>query len=237
MDPAVEKKHLRYLAQSEWTKPFREYLYRKLPDDRPLSILEIGCGTGALIRCVETEFPGKIGLSAGADIDRNALEYAKDCTGSSSVQADGMDLPFSDGTFDFVFCHYLLLWTEMPERVITEMKRVTKSGGLCAAMAEPDYGEMTAKPDPLRMLAQKQARALINQGAALSIGHKLGDLFRRAGFQNCRSGCYETGNMDRGFLVREISQMAEDCGDARFEIDDQVNYVYNVPTYYAYSVK
>ena len=109
MDPAVEKKHLRYLAQSEWTKPFREYLYRKLPDDRPLSILEIGCGTGALIRCVEKEFPGKIGLSAGADIDRNALEYAKDCTGSSSVQADGMDLPFSDGTFDFVFCHYLLL--------------------------------------------------------------------------------------------------------------------------------
>lgn len=237
MDPAVEKKHLRYLAQSEWTKPFREYLYRKLPGDRSVSILEVGCGTGALMRCVENEFQGKIGLFAAADIDRNVLEYAKCCTNSSAVQADGMDLPFTDGIFDFVFCHYLLLWTDLPERVITEMKRVARPGGLCAAMAEPDYGEMTAEPESLRKLAQKQTRVLAIQGAKLNNGHKLGDFFRSAGFQNCRSGCYETGTMDRDFIAREISQMAEDCRDERFEIDDNVDYVYNVPTYYAYAVK
>ena len=237
MDPAVEKKHLRYLAQSEWTKPLREYLYRKLPDDRPVSILEVGCGTGALISCVEKEFPGKIGLFAGADIDRLVLEYAKDNTGSYAVQADGAELPFTEGIFDFVFCHYLLLWTDLTERVITEMRRVTKPGGLCAAMAEPDYGEMTAEPGSLRKLAEKQARALEIQGAELKIGHGLEAIFRRAGFQNCRSGRYETGTMDRDFLIREISQMAEDCGDQRFETDNDVEYVYNVPTYYAYAVK
>ena len=107
-----------------------------------------------------------------------------------------------------------------------EMKRVTKHGGLCAAMAEPDYGEMKAEPEPLRKLAQKQTRSLTSQGADLNIGRRLGDLFRSAGFQNCRSGLYETGKMDRDFLVREILQMAEDCGDERFEIDDQFNYVY-----------
>ena len=237
MDPVVEKKNLRYLAQSAWTKPFREYLYRKLPKDRPVSILEVGCGTGVLIRCVEKEFPGKISLFAGADIERKVLEYAKDNACSAAVQADGMDLPFAEGLFDFVFCHYLLLWTDLPERVITEMKRVAKPGGLCAAMAEPDYGEMTAEPESLRKLAQKQTRALTSLGAELNNGHKLGDLFRSAGFQNWRSGCYETGKKDRDFLDREISQMAEDCGDEPFSIENNVDYVYNVPTYYAYAVK
>ncbi len=233
----IEKKHLRYLKQSGWTKPIREYLYRRLPKDKSVSILEVGCGTGALLGCVEKEFPGKISLLAGADFDRNVLDYAKNKTGFTGIQADGMELPFADESFDFVFCHYLMLWTISPERVITEMKRVTKIGGLCAAMAEPDYGEMTAEPESLMRLAHAQVRALAGQGANLNNGHCLEKLFRNAGFQNCQAGCYERGPVNRDFLDQEIAQMAEDCGIEAFEPDEKVGYVYHVLTYYAYAVK
>ena len=237
MDPAIKKKHLRYLAQSGWTKPFREFLYRRLPKDRPISMLEVGCGTGALIGCVKKEFPGRIGLFAGADLDRYVLDYAKNNTELIAVQADGMELPFINGFFDFVFCHYLILWTNSPEHVIKEMKRVTRSGGLCAAMAEPDYGEMTAEPESLKKLAHAQIQALTRQGANLYAGHCLEKLFQDAGFRNCQAGSYQRVPIGRDFLAQEIAQMAEDCGAGSFETNDNVDYIYHVPTYYAYAVK
>ena len=237
MNPVIEKKHLRYLAQSAWTKPFRKFLYKRLPKDKPVSMLEVGCGTGVLVDCVKDEFRGKINLIAGVDLDRCVLDYAKDKTCFIAVQADGMKLPFSNESFEFVFCHYLLLWTYSPERVITEMKRVTKTGGLCAVMAEPDYGELEAKPESLARLAQEQVMALEHQGANLNNGHRLGGFFRTVGFQQYQSGCYQRGLVDRNYLVREIAQMSEDCGIQSFKIDEKVDYIYHVPTYYAYAVK
>ena len=265
MDTSLEKKHLRFLAQTKWTKAFREYLYRKLPDDRQVSILEVGCGTGAVIQCIKEEFPARAGLLTGIDIDRNALNYTKKLTKENVPQADGISLPFADKSFDFVYCHYLLLWTKFPERVLSEMRRVTKAGGLCAAMAEPDYGEMIAAPDCLRRLAEKQIQSLSAQGANLFAGHRLGEFFRKAGFYAPGFGCYEQGQADREFLAEEIRQMREDCGDDqlkkgfrfqdsgfkmddfrealmnqdsdhKLEIDRNVQYVYNIPTYYAWAV-
>lgn len=237
MDAAAEKKHLRYLIQSKWSGEFRKYLYRKLPKDRSVSILEVGSGTGALLQCIESEFTGKIGLLAGVDIDLNVLHYAKNITSGKLFRADGMMLPFTDQVFDFVFCHYLLLWTNSPESVIKEMKRVTKSGGLCAAMAEPDYDEMTAEPESLRKLAQLQAKKLNEQGADLNIGHCLREIFLNAGFCNCQFGCYQKQTMERKFLVQEIAQMTADSGASSIVLDENTNYAYHVPTYYAYAVK
>jgi cyclopropane fatty-acyl-phospholipid synthase-like methyltransferase len=41
--------HARYLQQARWTRPLREYLYGKAGVDSARRVLEVGCGTGALL--------------------------------------------------------------------------------------------------------------------------------------------------------------------------------------------
>ena len=46
---------------------------------------------------------------------------------------------FESGRFDYIFCHYLLLWVSNPFAVLQEATRALKPSGHFAAYAEPDY--------------------------------------------------------------------------------------------------
>jgi ubiquinone/menaquinone biosynthesis C-methylase UbiE len=52
------------------------------------------------------------------------------------VQADGENLPFSDGAFDLVYCVASLHHALDARRMVREMARVTRRGGLVAALNE-----------------------------------------------------------------------------------------------------
>ena len=237
MENDPEEIHSRYLVQTGWTKPFRQYLYGKMDFKHPVKILEVGCGTGAAAQCIKEEMPFQIDSFMISDIDGNVLKFAHRNFSAGAVQCSGYQLPFQDSFFDFVYCHYRLLWTAFPSAILNEMYRVLRRDGFCAAVAEPDYSEMTAEPEELLDLAHKQERILSQRGADTKTGRKLGDLFNGAGFRKCESGRYRSGGNDWKYIEQEISQMLRDCRGEKFYIDKKKEYVYNIPTYYAYGMK
>ena len=232
-----ERAHQRYVQQAGWSRSFREYLYKKLPGKDRITVLEVGCGTGAVLECVRNEFQGDIGILCGVDRDRKAMKFDEAKKAGQLLEGTAERLPFSNGSFDFVFCHYLLLWVRDPLAVLLEMRRVTAENGICAALAEPCYDEMRVEPDRLLALAEKQRRALVLRGVDPGIGSRLGELFRSAGFEHTEWGSYQRQDMSAAELRDELLLMKQDAGLTDFVLDPAAKMKYDVPTYFAYAVK
>ena len=176
--------HRRYTQQARWTRDLRAYLFGKAGLSTAQRVLEVGCGTGAIL----SELPENIALH-GLDIDTGALAQCQVHAPSARlVQGDALQLPYAAKTFDIVYCHFLLLWLDDPLKALDEMKRVAKTGAPILAMAEPDYSTRIDEPQVLVPLGQWQAEALRSQGADPTLGARLAELFFRAGIQIVETG-------------------------------------------------
>ena len=137
--------HARYVQQARWTGELRAYLFEKADAARAAAILEVGCGTGVILGEIVTR-----ASLHGLDLDPNVLTHCRFYVPSVSlVRADALELPYPDGIFDLVYCHYLLLWVDDPLQALREMKRVTRPGGNILALAEPDYFTRIDQPHEL----------------------------------------------------------------------------------------
>jgi SAM-dependent methyltransferase len=176
--------HKRYLQQAAWTRDLRAYLFRRAGLNEKSRVLEVGCGTGAIL----AELPGVAALH-GLDIDPAALAQCRlHAPQSFLAQGNALGLPYSSQTFDIVYCHFLLLWVSEPVRALWEMRRVAKPGGQILAFAEPDYTARVDKPHELALLGPWQAESLRRQGADPGLGARLGDLFFEAGIRLLETG-------------------------------------------------
>jgi SAM-dependent methyltransferase len=176
--------HQRYTQQARWTRDLRSYLFRQV-ELRPVSqVLEIGCGTGAIL----SELPESI-AAHGIDIDRAGLVQSHlNAPAAMLVQGDALALPYRDKSFDILYCHFLLLWVHDPLQALLEMKRAAKPGGHILAFAEPDYSARVDEPGELVPLGEWQTEALRRQGADPGLGARLADLFFRAGIRIVETG-------------------------------------------------
>ena len=226
------EKDRRFERQTVWSAELRKYVYQQISGEN-LRILETGCGTGAVLRCVRQEIPDRIGLLCGIDLSFRALKFASGKTAGEAAAADGAALPFPENSFDLVFCHYLLLWVKDPAAVLREMRRVLRPGGLCAALAEPDYDGMKASPEALFELAARQRAALIRRGIDPETGKKLGAFFTAAGFSTPEYSLYKKAEFSPESLKNEIGVMLSDAGIKKYTMDPKLRYDYYVPTYYA----
>ena len=229
--------HERYSMQAQWTKPFREFILDHFLHNKELSVLEVGCGTGAILDCIKNEYEGNISKIVGIDIDLKSLKFNNKNNNYDKIQCSGENLPFRNNAFDLVFCHFFLMWVSKPVKVLKEMKRVTKNGGVCTAMAEPCYSEIVAEPDELLQLSYLQINKLREAGADINTGSKIYDYFLQAGFTNVKNNKYKTGIQNKSHLENEIKQILIDCKMDRFNIKISNKTKYNVPTYYAYATK
>lgn len=178
--------HQRYLAQAEWTAHIRQHLFEKMNPPCDERILEIGSGTSAVIQALQKE--GFVNLT-GIDLDHPSLSYAKKSGETFQLaQADGMCLPFSNGSFGMTYCHFLLMWVRNPLQILAEMCRVTKNQGWVFSLAEPDHQARVDYPPPLDKLGHHQTQALENQGVDITIGRKLRKLFYQAGLVDVEVG-------------------------------------------------
>jgi ubiquinone/menaquinone biosynthesis C-methylase UbiE len=102
--------------------------------DSPRRVLEVGCGTGELLRFVAERFPAA--ELTGLDLDAEALGRARrklDAAGARAelVPGRGDSLPFPDGSFDLVLSSLMLhhLDTETKVRALKEWRRVLDKDG------------------------------------------------------------------------------------------------------------
>lgn len=181
-----EQQHQRYTQQAGWTKPLRDHLFSRLKLPDPYSMLDVGCGTGALAADLMRYSSA---LKVGIDIHFPSLRFFQSLTKAFFLmQADGFQLPFSSNSFHLCLCHFLLLWVSDPLQVLREMHRVTCMGGYVLILAEPDYGGRIDYPPHLEVAGKLQSRALQRRGADVMIGRKLKSLLHRAGFEVLESG-------------------------------------------------
>lgn len=177
--------HARYLRQATWTAQLRAYVFSLIEIESGSCILDVGCGTGALLSELERLAEDRV---IGIDISRPNLKIALANQGRQLVQGDGLELPFGQDTFDITLCHFLLLWVRSPSQCLQEMHRVTRTGGWVLALAEPDYGGRIDHPSSLGVVGEWQRDALASQGANVKMGRQLLGLFKQSGLENISCG-------------------------------------------------
>lgn len=104
-----------------------DLILRLAQADRGQHWLDVGCGDGALV-----EKLARTGADVtGVDADPAAIARAKRRNVGKFLAASGTSLPFPDGSFDGVCAVTVLCLVPSPDRVIAEMARVLKPGGVC----------------------------------------------------------------------------------------------------------
>ncbi len=94
-----------------------------------LDVLDIGCSTGIITNKLAESFSHINGI----DIDKDAIEYARSNKAKNSeffIQ-DSMNLGFLDNTFDVVICAHIYEHVPDSMRLMKEIRRVLKPGGVC----------------------------------------------------------------------------------------------------------
>lgn len=93
------------------------------------SVLEVGCGAGAMARAVKHFRPDL--EVVGCDISQNAIGAAReDPRGVSFDIGDAYELPYEDGKFGAVVMFDVLEHLDDPGRSVREVARVLSPGGL-----------------------------------------------------------------------------------------------------------
>jgi len=202
----------RYQQQARWTASVRRVFGDAFLHGRALKVLEVGCGTGVITNDLYRNHENH--KMFGLDIQHELLCYARQKDPAIQYTcADGLMLPYSDNAFDLTLCHYYLLWLGSPEQGLAEMCRVTRAGGVLAALAEPDYGGRIDYPDELANPGIMQARSLQVHGANPYLGRKLAELLHRAGLSHIHTGLMggEWGKApDPGFIQMEWEVLRQD---------------------------
>lgn len=215
--------HKRYLHQTNWTRELRAYIFGEIGLKESSRVLEVGCGTGAILSQINIPVFGlDLNLSALKEAwvriqtlnlppprSNRFRDYlkAKALTTKKKVQdkprvtltcGNAFSLPYANSSFNILFSHFLLLWLPNPQKAIEEMRRVTVPNGDIIFFAEPDYSQRVDKPADLAQLGKLQADALRARGANPNIGADLAELCYKAGIT-----IVETGTLQKS--TREAS--------------------------------
>ncbi len=237
--------HSRYLQQANWTRELGAYLFKRASLESAHRLLEVGCGTGAIL--------GSLSCQAtlhGLDLEPAALAQCRiHAPAAICTRGDALSLPYPSESFDIAYCHFLLLWLDDPLQALREMKRVTRRGGHVLALAEPDYTARVDQPLALAVLGQWQTEALKRQGAHPGFGAQLAGTCFQAGIQLVETGTIQSRGENRltpaerelewAVLEADLagSVPAADIQKMK-QLDEQAwargDRVLNVPTYFAW---
>ncbi len=97
------------------------------PDWRKRNVLDVGCGTGAILKQL-----GNPEKNVGIDLAPEAILFCRQRGLNNVRQGDIHALPFADASFDAVICSSVLYheWVTDVEGAVREMHRVLRPGGV-----------------------------------------------------------------------------------------------------------
>lgn len=164
--------------QAARTRGLRRPLHERAGIGPGRRVLDVGCGSGS----VTQELLDLGAAVVAVDVDPSMVRRSRRLAAPVLV-ADGRRLPFPDGSFDVVVCNLTIMWCPDPGRLVSEMARVVRPGGVVLATMEPDYGGKVHHPEnPLIDLVFK-GEGIRRRGGDPHAGRRLRDHFVRAGLR------------------------------------------------------
>ena len=129
----------------------RRSLDRERPGWRTASILDAGCGTGAVLAAL-----GNQRTHIGVDLSADAIAFCRQRGIRNLAQGDITNLPFGDSSFDVVICSSVLYhrWVGDVSLALRELRRVLRPGGLLIVNL-PAYELLRSRHDDLVFTARR----------------------------------------------------------------------------------
>ena len=126
---AVPENYERYLVPLLF-RPYAEELAKRAAALKPQRILETAAGTGVVTNALAKALPDA--EIVATDLNQAMLDVAATRVASPKVsfrQADALDLPFEDSSFDLVACQFGVMFFPDKVRGNSEVRRVLRNGG------------------------------------------------------------------------------------------------------------
>lgn len=154
-------------------EPYSRELARRIPKGST-KILEIAAGTGRLTRHLLENLPARTEVVV-TDLQEPMLDVARSRILDSRArfqQADMLELPFLDATFDAVFCQFGLMFPPDKLLALQEMRRVLKPGGTLVLAV---WDALANNPASQRLHQMATALMTDDPPAFMAIPFSLGD--------------------------------------------------------------
>ena len=132
-------KDYRKMVEEPWGRMFYDLIYRQLniEDDKRKKILDFGAGF-----CItSSHYAKRHDVTA---VEPNEEMYSMRFPGDYNMITEGIEYikNIDDNSFDFVFCHNVLEYTDDKENILKELLRVLKPGGTLSIIKHNLYGRV-----------------------------------------------------------------------------------------------
>ncbi len=170
MDDQIEQFDDRYMALLEaardhwWVRGMQEIGETLIaPVDRPIDVLDAGCGTGALLPWAASLAAPSLPIAI--DVSPAAIERCRTAGLPAELEvASVTELPFDDGRFDLVLSSDVLqhLTIDQASSAASEMARVLRPGGRLLIRTNSAQGRRgVAERDDWRLYSQDSLRSVL----------------------------------------------------------------------------
>jgi ubiquinone/menaquinone biosynthesis C-methylase UbiE len=137
----------RYLVPMQFA-PYARILADRAKALAPARVLETAAGTGIVTQQLASRLPAGVAITA-TDLNQPMIDHARAKPGMADViwrQADAMNLPFPDGSFDLIVCQFGVMFFPDKRAAFREASRALCPRGTFLFNVWNDYGAMADAP-------------------------------------------------------------------------------------------
>ena len=151
----LENKNWWYVSKRKLVlKNIRKYL----PKRKNLKILDVGCGTGIVLKMLE-----KYGTVYGIDIDDQAIHFCKKRELNNIKKANIENIPYKDNYFDIITCLDVLYHEKVNDKkALCEFHRILKKDGIII-VNDVAFNFLKSKHDIVYHARQRYTKKELNE--------------------------------------------------------------------------